>query len=344
MVIFIIWVGLAFVISNIASKQRKDALGAFLISLLLTPLIGLLYVLASSEIKRGDITNTAAYKLGRFVTSLKTDNKTELSKVDINEKQESIVFICPYCSKTSDIRGDTSLITCPCCNRLVYDDRKRPDDKENTKNYDAAITKICFGMIAIGIVVIIINNIISSDDSNSSSQYAVNSDSINHVVPFIEDSLKATRKVADQDTSNISKPPKAPKYKILRSYQVLHIINQYDILINPVNLNAIIYKKDVEAILDDMAKKLGTTEFYANIYDNPKAAELNYNDLELGKHLSKSETKLVNYHIVANYDNTAGYFGIGYFINIAAENRGGCIAWKEAFNENDFNNGYKPRL
>ncbi|MBS1689115.1 MAG: hypothetical protein JSS96_10350 [Bacteroidetes bacterium] len=141
--------------------------------------------------------------------------------------------------------------------------------------------------------------------------------------------------------SNIKKPSKVPEYKVLHRKTSFC---DFEILIDPVTLDNISYKGDVEAILDDIASKEKTTSFIAWFYDNAQAAALNYSDLAAGRQLSQSEKKLVNDHIVAKYGTLSDNHSISYFENVDSEKRNEHIAWKEAFNEDDVKYGYTPEI
>jgi hypothetical protein len=131
-----------------------------------------------------------------------------------------------------------------------------------------------------------------------------------------------------------------PEYKIIHTNTTYC---NYEVLIGPVDLNTIEYKSDVKLILDDLAKSHGSTNFHAYFYDNQQAADLNYNDLELGEGISKKEGEFVNCHIVAVYSNFGdGRYFISYFENIPSDKRRKHKAWRDAFNQSDFNAGYTP--
>lgn len=153
--------------------------------------------------------------------------------------------------------------------------------------------------------------------------------------------MEATPSITTSNKESSNKRSKPPLYKSLRKNTVYC---DYEVLISEVDKKSITYKKDVESILDDLAHKYGRTTFTVWIYDNAKAAELNYKDLEIGKKLSRQETTLVNRHVVAIYSNTSGHYNISYFEFIPAEDRGQYKAWSEAFNESEFNRGYVPKI
>ncbi len=135
---------------------------------------------------------------------------------------------------------------------------------------------------------------------------------------------------------------KTPNYKILHSdYDNGNTVYEYSILISPVNLNTVSYKSDVKAILDDIAKQKGTVDFIAWVYDNPKAATLNYNDLNNGQRLSSLEKKTVNEHLVAVYEGklvdrygkqneTGSTYTIDFYMGLDASEVGQHTAWKES--------------
>ncbi len=129
------------------------------------------------------------------------------------------------------------------------------------------------------------------------------------------------------------------KYKIIKGKTSY---SDYEILIDPVDLNSTEYKKDIQGIIDDVAHSY-KSDFTAYFYDDPKAADLNYADLELGKQLTKTENDLVNNHIVAIFGKDVdGTVRVNYFENVPEEKRNKHKAWKEAFDESEFNSGYKP--
>jgi hypothetical protein len=155
-----------------------------------------------------------------------------------------------------------------------------------------------------------------------------------------------------QDQNVISEFPEAAKDDSIQAavpeYKVLHTNTtycNYEVLIGEINLNGIDYKSDIKRILDEIAKMHGSTKFHAYFYDNQKAADLNYSDLELGQRLSNKENEFVNYHLVATYGDFGDdrYF-ISFFENIPSVNRNKYKAWREAYNESDFKEGYTPKL
>jgi hypothetical protein len=143
------------------------------------------------------------------------------------------------------------------------------------------------------------------------------------------------------DTS-VHKPERpAPKYTIIRNGSTY---TDYEVLIDPVDLNSIAYKKDVKAIIDDIAYSRQQSSFTASIYDDAKAAELYHRRREEGQGLNPKETELVNKHIVAMYTKDFdGVRRISYFENVPADEKSAHKAWKDAFNQKEFNRGYKPR-
>ena len=88
------------------------------------------------------------------------------------------------------------------------------------------------------------------------------------------------------------------KYKILRGKTSY---SDYEILIAQVDLKSITYKNTVRSVINDVAKFRNNVNYTAYIYDNLKAAELNYSDLQEGKQLNKANSRFVNEHLVAIY-------------------------------------------
>ena len=133
-----------------------------------------------------------------------------------------------------------------------------------------------------------------------------------------------------------------PKYKIVRQNTTYC---DYSVLISAVNLNNLNYKDSVKAIVDDLARKSGSTVFQLWVFDSKEAEALNYLDLEKGVRLTKAQNKFVNNHWVAEFGKDIdGEVRIGYFINVPAEERKQHVAWEGAFNEVDFENGYTPQM
>lgn len=52
MIIFIVWIILCFVVASIGSNKNIGYWGTFFISLILSPIIGLIFALASSDIPK----------------------------------------------------------------------------------------------------------------------------------------------------------------------------------------------------------------------------------------------------------------------------------------------------
>jgi hypothetical protein len=133
----------------------------------------------------------------------------------------------------------------------------------------------------------------------------------------------------------------APKYSIVRSGSSYA---DYEVLIDPVELESLSYKKDVEAIVDDLADLKKRSSFTAMIYDNANAAELYYRRREEGQVLTSKENELVNQHIVAQYiRDLDGVMRISYFDYVPPEQKSRHKAWKEAFNQEEFRKGYRPK-
>ena len=101
------WIVLSFLVANMGSSKSIGGIGAFLISIIFSPLIGLLFVLASSpknkekqiDTRVTDLTNKALnkYKLKEYDDAI-TILENALA-IDPNEKQTHYNLSCIYSKK-----------------------------------------------------------------------------------------------------------------------------------------------------------------------------------------------------------------------------------------------------